>query len=105
MASLVAALSLVGVTVLLAPSDLPAVLLIAAGIAFTHTANIRRLLQGEEKQVVRPVRWARDTQLTAIQALAQGPAGQAPDSALWPSRGQQSDESAAPDCQDEAKLE
>lgn len=83
-AALTAALSLVGLTLLLAPMDLGPVLLIAAGIAFTHTANIQRLIQGEEKQVVRPVRWARKARLTAEEALTQGPSGQADDSRPWP---------------------
>ena len=75
--SLCATLALIGACVFLAPKALPAILILAVGIVLTHTPNIRRLLRGEENEVVRPVRLGSKKQgeLTAEEALAQGPAG------------------------------
>lgn len=77
LASLTATLSLVGLCAWLLPGALPATLLLATGIAITHTPNIRRLVRGEESSVVRPVRLQRrnNDELTADEALSQGPAG------------------------------
>ena len=64
------------------PSTLAVALLLALGIAFTHVANIRRLVRGEEKQVVRPVRWGRRAESPSPELLLeQGPGGtlEAPD--------------------------
>jgi glycerol-3-phosphate acyltransferase PlsY len=56
---------------------LTATLFLAVGITLTHTPNIRRLVRGEESEVVRPVRLGNrgTTELTAEEALSQGPGG------------------------------
>lgn len=82
-AALVASASLVALTLLLDPGAIGVVLLIAAGIGLTHMTNIRRLVRGEEKEVVQPVRFAREESLTAAEALSQGPSGQPVDQPLW----------------------
>ncbi len=82
--ALVAATAMVGLSAAFAPERVGVVLLLAVGIAATHTANIRRLLRGEESQVVRPVQWSRTTPITAADALSQGPAGQAVAPPPWP---------------------
>lgn len=76
-ASLVATLTLLIACAVLEPRALFATCLLTVGIVFTHAPNIRRLLRGEESEVVRPVRLGRrkaDT-LTAEEALSQGPGG------------------------------
>ncbi len=79
-ASLTAALALVAGVSWLDPRTLPYVVLLAAGIAWTHVANVRRLLRGEEKTIVRPVRWGRPREGVERPeaALEQGPGGGAP---------------------------
>ncbi len=59
------------------PEVLAVVALFGVGVFLTHATNIRRLVRGEEKEVIRPVRWTRGDEggLTAEQALAQGPGG------------------------------
>ena len=85
MASLISALFLLGCSALLGLEARPAVLLLCAGIAYTHTANIQRLVRGEEKQVIRPVRWARpkSDQETGYEMLHASVSGQGPGPALW----------------------
>lgn len=77
LSSLLAALVLVIACAFLAPAALPATLLLALGIALTHTPNIRRLMRGEESAVVPPVRWGRQQTrpISAEEVLSQGPAG------------------------------
>jgi len=82
-ASLLAAIALVLSAALLDPHVLPAVLVLALGVATTHTANIRRLVRGEERQVVRPVRWNRHPTPTPAELLRQGPAGVPTDDVPW----------------------
>ena len=77
LASLCATLALIAACAWLSLHALPAILILAVGIVLTHTPNIRRLVAGEEASVVRPVRLGtrKDGELTAEEALAQGPAG------------------------------
>ena len=83
--ALVAAVSLVGFAGYLQPEALPVVVLLALGIGFTHASNIRRLMSGQESQVVRPVRWKRgdrgEDDVAAV--MDQGPAGNAVVPSLW----------------------
>lgn len=84
-ASLAAALGLVGFVSWLDPASLPVVFALTAGIAWTHLANMRRLVRGEEAAVIRPVRWgpAPPKRAVAEAALAQGPAGTDRSPAIW----------------------
>ena len=85
LASLAAALSLVGVVGWLDPGSLPVVFVLTVGIAWTHLANMRRLLRGEETAVIRPVRWGAPppSLAGAESALTQGPAGTDRSPAVW----------------------
>jgi len=85
MASLISALMLLICSALLELEALPAVLLLCAGIAYTHTANIRRLVRGEEKQIIRPVRWGRpkETAVEGADVLNESISGSGPGPALW----------------------
>lgn len=85
MASLISALFLLALAAFMDLEALPAVLLLCAGIAYTHTANIQRLVRGEEKQVMRPVRWARpkSSQSSGQDVLHDSVSGQGPGPALW----------------------
>lgn len=76
-ASLCATIGLVVACVVLNRPALAATLFLAVGITLTHTPNIRRLLRGEENEVVRPVRLGKpgSQELTAEEALSQGPGG------------------------------
>ena len=74
-ASLLASITLVLSAAILKPGVLPVVLVLALGVALTHTANIRRLIRGEENQVVQPVRWNRPPAPGAAELLEHGPAG------------------------------
>ncbi|MFT6818640.1 MAG: glycerol-3-phosphate acyltransferase PlsY, partial [Myxococcota bacterium] len=76
-ASLCATIGLVVACVVLNRPALTATLFLAVGITLTHTPNIRRLVRGEESEVVRPVRLGNrgTTELTAEEALSQGPGG------------------------------
>ena len=74
--ALTAALSLLGFSFWLVPNTIPIVGLLALGIAFTHLSNLRRLVRGEEGQIVRPVRWGRSS-TNPIDVIDQGPGGQA----------------------------
>ncbi len=85
LAALGSVLSVVGLAWFLAPELLPVVAAFALGVVATHTPNIRRLLRGEEKQVVRPVRWSRgsEEQSDAQSLLAQGPGGGVAAPGVW----------------------
>ena len=85
MASLISALILLICSALLELDALPAVLLLCAGIAYTHTTNIQRLLRGEEKQIIRPVRWGRpkNQESTGADILNESVSGQGSAPALW----------------------
>ncbi len=75
-ASLCAATALVGFCAWLDPGSLPLVVLLAIGIAFTHMANVRRLVAGAEGPVIRPVVWGKSPdRAAAADILGQGPAG------------------------------
>jgi glycerol-3-phosphate acyltransferase PlsY len=85
LASLVATGVLVGVIWQVDPTILPLGLLLAVGIFVSHTANIRRLIAGDEAAIVRPVRWGRAGNNQAEDPtllLERGPAGGAP-LAVW----------------------
>jgi len=83
--ALIAATSLIGFAGWLQPESVPVVLLLAFGIGFTHVSNIRRLMRGQESQVVRPVRWGRNggSQPDPVALMEQGPAGNSVSPALW----------------------
>lgn len=81
-ASLLAAIGLVGISAWWSPQIIPVVGLLAVGIIVTHLSNIRRLAAGQESQVVRGVRWGRKTQATGASVVEQGPGGRGP-SPLW----------------------
>jgi glycerol-3-phosphate acyltransferase PlsY len=85
MASLISALILLIFSAWLELDALPAVLLLCAGIAYTHATNIQRLVRGEEKQIVRPVRWGRPVESRAKGAdvLNESISGRGPGQALW----------------------
>lgn len=85
MASLISALILLICSALLELEALPAVLLLCAGIAYTHAANIQRLLRGEEKQIIRPVRWGRPkvAKASGADVLNESVSGQGTAPALW----------------------
>lgn len=82
-AALTAATSLIGWCAWLDPPAVAVVLFLAVGIAFTHTSNIRRLMAGEEAQVVRPVRWGRQKEPDAAALMEQGPSGQGAPPPVW----------------------
>lgn len=81
--ALVASVGLIGFTAWLQPAAVPVVVLLAAGIGVTHLSNIRRLMQGEEAQIVRPVRWGRAPASDGAALMAQGPAGTGEPTAIW----------------------
>jgi len=58
-AALVACLGLILFVSYWQPSALPVVLLLASGVVFSHLTNIGRLVKGQEKAVVSPVRMQR----------------------------------------------
>lgn len=76
-ASLVAAMALVGLCTWWAPHTVPGVVVLAIGIGITHISNIRRLMAGEEAQVVRSVRWGRKVNDDVASIVDQGPGGKA----------------------------
>lgn len=82
-AALLAATSLIGWSYWLDLSAMPVVLFLAAGIAYTHVSNIRRLMAGEEAQIVRSVRWGRRQVPDPAALLEQGPAGSNTAPPVW----------------------
>ncbi len=83
-AALGATLGLVALSWWMRPAVLPIAALLALGIAVRHLTNIRRIVRGEEQQVIRPVRWnRREGQPTAEEVLSQGPAGTDTSVPLW----------------------
>lgn len=82
-AALLAASSLIGWSYWLDPAAMPVVLFLAAGITYTHVSNIRRLMAGEEAQIVRSVRWGRRQELDPAALLEQGPAGSTVAPPVW----------------------
>ncbi len=73
-ASLGAVASLVAAAFWLAPAALPIGAALAVGIVATHTANVRRLVRGEEKAVITPVRWGRPrSDAPDVEALLHSP--------------------------------
>jgi acyl phosphate:glycerol-3-phosphate acyltransferase len=87
-AALTATLSLAGFAWWLQPDVLPVVVALGAGVVFTHVANVRRLVRGEESQVIRPVRWGASATdgPSATELLEQGPAGNAVQPPQWRER-------------------
>lgn len=76
-ASLLAAASLVGAVAFIQPETAPAAIALAAGVALTHTGNLRRIVDGSEAAVITPLRRARTPASPDPEALlAQGPAGE-----------------------------
>jgi glycerol-3-phosphate acyltransferase PlsY len=84
-AALGSAFALVGLTWQFNIAAMPVVLFLALGVSLTHATNIRRLVRGEEKQVLRPVRWGRtpSEKLTGEDLLNQGPSGSAAGASVW----------------------
>lgn len=74
-AAIGATLAMIGLTAWLSPFVLPLVVGLAAAIVVTHTPNLRRIWRGEEKAVVRPVRWSRAPSAGDASALDESPAG------------------------------
>ena len=88
-AALVAALCLVAFSALWDPYIVPVVLLMASGVVFTHIANIRRIVRGQEKAVIKPVRMQRQNSDGTEQGnpLEQAPGGKdSPAPPLWKGR-------------------
>jgi len=74
-AALSATASMLIFTNWLSPAHLPVVGVIACGIALRHATNIRRLMKGEERTIIQPMRWGQQTKLTATDLLSQRPDG------------------------------
>lgn len=80
-ASLIATAVLVGALWQLDPQVLPIGALLSFGIFVSHSANIRRLVAGDEAAIVRPVRWGRagtDKAEDPALLLTRGPSGGEP---------------------------
>lgn len=83
-AALGATVSLIGLAAFITPAVLWVTVLLAVGVLVRHVANIRRLVAGEEKAVVRPVRWgSRGEGPSADEVLQQGPGGSERTVPLW----------------------
>lgn len=80
-AALTASLLAVGFTWWFQPEALGIVLLIVCGVVWTHLANLRRMFRGEEKQVIRPVRFS--GVMDAEDSLRQDPSGVNATATLW----------------------
>lgn len=78
-AALSATAGMLLMTYTLDPSNLAVVSVIALGIALRHAANIQRLLKGEERTIVAPVRWGQPETVTAKELLSQRPDGRPTD--------------------------
>ena len=84
-AALFATACMLGLTWWLSPTLLPLVIGLGVAIAITHTPNLRRLWRGQERKVVRPVRWSRPPGRPGLDVLDQAPAGpSAPPPEAWP---------------------
>lgn len=83
-AALGATAAAIGFAIWLDPPVAPVVGALALGVVATHVPNLRRLLQGEERPVVPPVRWGRvgSENRDPRALLEQGPAGGRP-GAVW----------------------
>jgi glycerol-3-phosphate acyltransferase PlsY len=83
--ALTASMALVGICFWLQPEAVPVVVLLAVGIGITHLSNIRRLMSGEEAQIVRPVRWGRASAAVPDTAdlVEQGPSGKPVGTSIW----------------------
>ena len=82
-AALVAAFVLLGLTAFFAIDRALVVAAFACGIVVTHASNIRRLMAGEEHQVVRPVRVGRAEGPSPVELLEQGIVPEAPAEPVW----------------------
>jgi len=84
-AALASATALVLTCSWLAPEALPVVAALGLGVAATHIPNMRRLIRGEEEQVLRPVRFSRGATdgPSVEQLLEQGPGGTSAGTAQW----------------------
>jgi acyl phosphate:glycerol-3-phosphate acyltransferase len=84
-AALGATVGLVAISWWVDPPIVPIAAVLAVGVLVRHLANIGRLVRGEEKEVVRPVRWGKRTTdvPTAAEVLAQDPAGGDAPTTLW----------------------
>jgi len=89
-AALTSVVSVVALAWFVHPTVLPIVGLFGVGVFLTHATNIRRLVRGEEKEVVRPVRWSQAVEeaSTAEQVLAQGPGGRSVAPPAWRDEGE-----------------
>lgn len=83
--ALTAAIGLIGLSMWLQPDVVPVVVLLAMGIGLTHLSNIRRLMQGKESQVMRPVRWRGNRAAADAPELLleQSPSGAALGPSVW----------------------
>jgi len=85
-AALVAAICLLCVALYWDPNVVPIVLLLACGVVLTHVANIGRLMRGQEKAVIKPVRMQRTPRDAEEQGnpLEQAPGGKdSPAPPMW----------------------
>lgn len=81
-AAIGATLSMVGFAWWLSPQALPVAALLGVGVLLRHIANIRRIVRGQEPDVIRPVRWGRGDDESVDDLLAQSPGGGA-GTAVW----------------------
>ena len=80
-AASMAALLAVAFTWSFQPNAMGIVMLIVCGVVWTHLANLRRMFRGEEKQIIRPVRFS--GVLDAEDSLRQDPSGANASATLW----------------------
>jgi glycerol-3-phosphate acyltransferase PlsY len=84
-AALGATLGVVVLAGVLQPQVVWVAALLAVGVAIRHVANIRRLMAGEERAVIHPVRWGRRRaeKPSPEELLLQGPSGSEATVPLW----------------------